>query len=55
MWLGIACLVVATGTAGGAYLYFHESVAAVAAKTPEVRRAARSSVSRSQDSPPSRS
>ena len=23
MWLGIACLVVATGTAGGAYLYFH--------------------------------
>ncbi len=41
MWLGIACLVVATGTAGGAYLYFHESVAAVAAKTPEVRQAAR--------------
>ena len=41
MWLGIACLVVATGTAGGAYLYFHESVAAVAAKTPEVKRAAR--------------
>jgi LCP family protein required for cell wall assembly len=40
MWLGIACLVVAVGTAGGAYLYFHESVAAVAAKTPEVRRAA---------------
>ena len=38
MWLGIACLVVATGTAGGAYLYFHESVAAVAAKTPAVRR-----------------
>ena len=41
MWLGIACLVVASGTAGGAYLYFHESVAAVAAKTPEVQRAAR--------------
>ncbi|HUG63831.1 MAG TPA: LCP family protein [Gaiellaceae bacterium] len=41
MWLGIACLVFATGTAGGAYLYFHESVAAVAAKTPEVRQAAR--------------
>lgn len=41
MWLGIACLVIATGTAGGAYLYFHESVAAVAAKTPEVRQAAR--------------
>ena len=41
MWVGVACLVVATGTAGGAYLYFHESVAAVAAKTPEVRRAAR--------------
>ena len=41
MWLGIACLVIATGTAGGAYLYFHESVAAVAAKTPEVRKAAK--------------
>ncbi len=41
MWLGIACLVVATGTAGGAYLYFHQSVAAVAAKTPEVKRAAK--------------
>ena len=41
MWCGIAFLVMATGTAGGAYLYFHQSVAAVAAKTPEVRRAAR--------------
>jgi LCP family protein required for cell wall assembly len=41
MWLGIACLVLASGVAGGAYLYFHQSVAAVAAKTPEVRRAAR--------------
>ena len=41
MWLGIACLVVATGTAGGAYLYFHESVAGVAAKTPEVKKAAK--------------
>ena len=41
MWLGVACLVVATGTAGGAYLYFHEAVAAVAAKTPAVKKAAR--------------
>jgi LCP family protein required for cell wall assembly len=41
MWLGIACLVLAGGALGGAYLYFHQSVAAVAAKTPEVRRAAR--------------
>ena len=41
MWLGIACLVLGGGAAGGAYLYFHQSVAAVAAKTPEVRRAAR--------------
>ena len=40
MWLGVVCLVVATGAAGGAYLYFHESVAAVAAKTPAVRKAA---------------
>ena len=36
MWLGIACLVMAAGVAGGAYLYFHQSVAAVAARTPEV-------------------
>jgi len=41
LWLGAALLVVLAGTAGGAYLYFHESVAAVAAKTPEVKRAAR--------------
>ena len=41
MWLGIAVLVFAAGALGGAYLYFHQSVAAVAAKTPEVRRAAR--------------
>ena len=41
MLFGIACLVMAAGTAGGAYLYFHQSVAAVAAKTPEVKKAAR--------------
>jgi LCP family protein required for cell wall assembly len=40
MWFGIACLVMAAGVAGGAYLYFHQSVAAVAAKTPEVKKAA---------------
>jgi LCP family protein required for cell wall assembly len=40
-WLGAASLVLVAGAAGGAYLYFHESVAAVAAKTPEVKRAAR--------------
>ena len=40
MWVGIAVLVFAVGAAGGAYLYFHQSVAAVAAKTPEVRKAA---------------
>ena len=38
---GVASLVVASGVAGGAYLYVHESVAALAADTPEVRRAAR--------------
>ena len=37
----IASLVLVSGAAGGAYLYFHESVAAVAAQTPEVKRAAR--------------
>jgi LCP family protein required for cell wall assembly len=41
MWLGIAVFVFAAGSMGGAYLYFHQSVAAVAAKTPEVKRAAR--------------
>jgi LCP family protein required for cell wall assembly len=41
MWLGIGCLVLASGAMGGAYLYFHQSVAAVSAKTPEVKRAAR--------------
>ena len=40
LWLGVASLVLLAGTAGGAYLYFHESVAAVAARTPEVKRAA---------------
>jgi LCP family protein required for cell wall assembly len=41
MWLGVACLVLLVGVAGGSYLYFHQSVAAVAARTPEVKRAAR--------------
>ena len=41
LWLGVASLVVVAGAAGGAYLYFHESVAAVAAKDPAVKRAAR--------------
>jgi LCP family protein required for cell wall assembly len=41
LWLGVASLVLVAGSAGGAYLYFHESVAAVAAKDPEVKRAAR--------------
>jgi LCP family protein required for cell wall assembly len=41
MWLGVASLVLVSGAAGGAYLYFHQSVAAVAADTPAVRRAAR--------------
>ena len=40
-WLGVALVVLAAGVAGGAYLYFHESVAAVAARTPEVKRAAK--------------
>ncbi len=41
LWLGVAALVLVTGAAGGAYLYFHESVAAVAAETPAVKRAAK--------------
>ena len=43
LWLGVASLVLVSGAAGGAYLYFHQSVAAVAAQTPEVKRAARAS------------
>ncbi|HXG75494.1 MAG TPA: LCP family protein [Gaiellaceae bacterium] len=39
-WAGLALVVLALGALGGAYLYFHESVAAVAARTPAVKRAA---------------
>ncbi|MDQ3671690.1 MAG: LCP family protein [Actinomycetota bacterium] len=41
LWLGVATLILVAGSAGGAYLYFHESVAAVAAKDPAVKKAAR--------------
>jgi LCP family protein required for cell wall assembly len=41
LFLFLAVLVFVAGSAGGAYLYFHESVAAVAAKTPAVKKAAR--------------
>ncbi|HXF97812.1 MAG TPA: LCP family protein [Gaiellaceae bacterium] len=41
LWLAAGALILAVGSAAGAYLYFHESVAAVAARTPEVRQAAR--------------
>src|SRR4051795_3677752 len=34
-------VLVGTGVAGGAYLYFHQSVAAVRAHTPDVKRAAK--------------
>ena len=40
-WLAVTALVFVSGAAGGAYLYFHQSVAAVAADTPEVKRAAK--------------
>jgi LCP family protein required for cell wall assembly len=40
-WTGVGLLVLAVGAAAGAYLYFHESVAAVAARTPAVKRAAK--------------
>lgn len=41
LWLGVAAVVLAAGAVGGAYLYFHESVAAVAARTPAVKKAAK--------------
>ena len=40
-WTVLALATVVSGVAGGAYLYLHESVAAVAPKTVEVRRAAK--------------
>ena len=40
-WTALVLLVVASGAAGGAYLYFHESVAAVAPRTIDVKKAAR--------------
>ncbi len=40
-WVGLVALVFMVGSAGGAYLYFHESVAAVAASTPAVKKAAK--------------
>jgi LCP family protein required for cell wall assembly len=41
LWLGVVVVMVVVGGVAGAYLYFHESVAAVAAKTPAVKRAAK--------------
>jgi len=42
LWLIVAVIVVATGLAGGAYLYFDEEVVAeVRAHSPEVRKAAK--------------
>jgi LCP family protein required for cell wall assembly len=41
LWLLVAVLVVAAGLLGGTYLYFHEKVAEVQAKTPEVKQAAK--------------
>ena len=40
-WMLVALLVAAGSAAGGAYLWFHESVAAVVASTPEVKVAAK--------------
>ena len=40
-WLLVALLVVVGSIAGGAYLWFHESVAAVVASTPDVKIAAK--------------
>jgi LCP family protein required for cell wall assembly len=40
-WTALALLTVVSGVAGGAYLYLHESVAAVAPRTVEVKQAAK--------------
>ena len=39
LWLLLGALMAATAAAGGAYLFFHESVAAVVAHTPDVELA----------------
>ena len=41
VWLLVAVLVCAGSVAGGAYLWFHESVAEVVARTPDVKVAAK--------------
>lgn len=41
-WAALVLAVVVSGVAGGAYLYVHESVAAVAPKSVEVKKAAKS-------------
>ncbi|MDF2750440.1 MAG: LytR cpsA psr family, partial [Gaiellaceae bacterium] len=41
VWLLVFLLMCAGALAGGAYLWFHESVAAVVAKTPDVKVAAK--------------
>ncbi|HEX4929442.1 MAG TPA: LCP family protein [Gaiellaceae bacterium] len=40
-WVAVAILVVISSIAGGAYLWFHESVAEVVASTPDVKIAAK--------------
>src|SRR3990170_4760431 len=40
LWLGVAALVFAVGAGGGVYLYYHERVGDIVAKTPAVKRAA---------------
>ena len=40
-WSALVLAVVVTGVAGGAYLYVHESIAAVAPKSVEVKKAAK--------------
>jgi LCP family protein required for cell wall assembly len=41
LWLLASALMAATGLLGGAYLYFHEKVSEVQARTPEVKLAAK--------------
>lgn len=42
LWLLAAFLVVVSGLAGGAYLYYHETLSDITSATPEIRIAARS-------------
>jgi LCP family protein required for cell wall assembly len=51
LWTAVTALVLATGAAGGTYLFFHQSVADLAPSDPATKRAASRLVAASADRP----